>query len=200
MDLKKELNTKSPQCQAGIWVINFILKPFLCSHLKRERKLLFRPDQQYSRSARLVSCIGINVFHNQNIHFDKRKQIAEIWNYSYRNVVYTTNTFYPLFVDDNVYSVHCTVHPKILEIYTCMHAPCIFLAHSWLTTVVYSKFQMFWSDRARVQDSKYPMRERSKNCWPEYFSLSCSCGIYFSFQIQNSTFLLTLVFTLSCLY
>ena len=123
MDLKKELNTKSPQCQAGIWVINLVLKPFLCSHLKRERKLLFRPDQQYSRSARLVSCIGINIFHNQNIHFDKRKQIAEIWNYSYRNVVYTTNTFYPLFVDDNVYSVHCTVHPKILEIYTCMHAP-----------------------------------------------------------------------------
>ena len=48
------------------------------SEKRKERKLLFRPDQQYSRSARLVSCIGINVFHNQNIHFDKRNQIAEI--------------------------------------------------------------------------------------------------------------------------
>ena len=41
-------------------------------------QLLFGPDQQYSRPARLVSCIGINVLHNQNIHFDKRNQIAEI--------------------------------------------------------------------------------------------------------------------------
>ena len=48
------------------------------SEKRKERKLLFRPDQQYSGPARLVSCIGINIFHNQNIHFDKRKQIAEI--------------------------------------------------------------------------------------------------------------------------
>ena len=107
------------------------------SEKRKERKLLFRPDQQYSDPAWLVSCIGINVFHNQNIHFDKRKQIAEIWNYSYRNGVHTTNTLYPLFVDDNVYSEHCKVHPKILEMYICMQAPCIFLAHSWLKTVVF---------------------------------------------------------------
>ena len=105
------------------------------SERRNERKLLFGPDQQYFGPARLNSCIGINVLHNQNIHPDKRNRIAEIWNYSYRNVVPTTNTL-PL-VDDNVFSVHCTVHPKILEIYTWMHAPCIFLAHSWLTTVVF---------------------------------------------------------------
>ena len=152
-------------------------------------QLLFGPDQQYSRPARLVSCIGINVLHNQNIHFDKRNQIAEIWNYSYRNVVHHRH-FLPL-VDDNVHSVHCTVHPKILEIYTCMHAPCIFLAHSWLTTVVFKISNVLIVRGSKTQNIPW---ERGKNCWPEYFSLSCSCWIYFSFQIQNSTFLLTLVF------
>ena len=141
------------------------------SEKSKDRKLLFRPDQQYSGPAWLVSCIGINVFHNQNIHFDKRKQIAEIWNYSYRNVVYTTNTFYPLFVDDNVYSVHCTVHPKILEIYTCMHAPCIFLAHSWLTMVVFKISNvLIWScEGPRLKISHE--RERQKLLTWVLFSL-----------------------------
>ena len=134
-------------------------------------QLLFGPDQQYSRPARLVSCIGINVLHNQNIHFDKRNQIAEIWNYSYHNVVHLQCTPPPLSTPSWWQCVQCTLYssPKDtwnIYMYACpLHIPCSLLADD----SGIQDFKCF--DRARVQDSKYPMRERQKLLTWVLFSL-----------------------------